>query len=86
MAADYDLARPAKGGIDKRGSTLWFGAPPIFNPVCSPLMGVGVGTATPQLGKVNDFCLNGTCLPAISAIVSDAVLGLGAGSLVFKHF
>lgn len=70
MEADYVLAGPAKGSIDKGGSTLWFGAPPIVNHVSSPLISVCVCVS----GKVNDFCLNGT----ISAI------GIGgAGSLFF---
>lgn len=49
MVADYVLARPAKGSIDKGGSTLWFGAPPIFNHVSSPLICVGVGKEMERL-------------------------------------
>lgn len=43
------------------------------------------GNPTLQLGKVNDFCLNVKCLATISAILNDAVLGMGAGSL-FSHY
>lgn len=48
MVADYGLAKPAKGSIDKGGSTLWFGALPIFDHVSIPLICVGVGK---EMGK-----------------------------------